>query len=101
MMAAVTNKGSAHIWDLKRPEAAAPILESAEIASQAAGAEARGAAANPTAEYKRKIDAHKRYALKCKFSPDSKLLATSSADESCKIWRTDNFEQVAVSNFFF
>jgi len=31
---------------------------------------------------------HKRYGLKCLFSPDSTLLATSSADGTAKIWRT-------------
>ncbi|XP_041085849.1 target of rapamycin complex subunit lst8-like [Polyodon spathula] len=40
---------------------------------------------------KTKIPAHKRYALRCKFSPDSTLLATCSADQTCKIWRTSNF----------
>lgn len=37
---------------------------------------------------KLKLKAHKRYALKCKFSPDSTLLATTSADQTAKIWRT-------------
>ncbi|NXJ97162.1 LST8 protein, partial [Corythaixoides concolor] len=40
---------------------------------------------------KTKIPAHNRYALQCKFSPDSTLLATCSADQTCKIWRTSNF----------
>lgn len=71
---------------------------------------------------KTKIPAHKRYSLRCKFSPDStwvhsfshyksfydvvvaddteffcvcrhllSLLATCSADQTCKIWRTSNF----------
>ena len=35
-----------------------------------------------------KLPAHKRFALKCKFSPDSTLLATTSADKTAKIWRT-------------
>jgi G protein beta subunit-like protein len=37
---------------------------------------------------KLKLKAHKRYALKCKFSPDCTLLATTSADQTAKIWRT-------------
>lgn len=37
---------------------------------------------------KLKLTAHKRYTLKCKFSPDSTLLATTSADQTAKIWRT-------------
>ncbi|KAG8184773.1 hypothetical protein JTE90_019369 [Oedothorax gibbosus] len=35
-----------------------------------------------------KFSAHNTYALKCKFSPDSTLLVTTSADCSAKIWRT-------------
>lgn len=34
--------------------------------------------------------AHERYALKCLFSPDSTLLATSGADGYIKIWQTNN-----------
>jgi len=37
------------------------------------------------------FNAHKRYALKCLFSPDMTLLATTSADGSAKIWRTADF----------
>jgi len=37
---------------------------------------------------KLKLNAHKRYALKCRFSPDSTLLATTSADQTVKLWRT-------------
>ncbi|XP_053214192.1 target of rapamycin complex subunit lst8-like [Panonychus citri] len=35
-----------------------------------------------------KFNAHKRYGLRCSFSPDSTLLATTSADQTCKVWRT-------------
>jgi len=38
-----------------------------------------------------KIEAHKTYILKCCFSPDSKYLATSSADHTVKLWNTLNF----------
>lgn len=41
-----------------------------------------------------KIVAHKRYALRCKFSPDSSLLVTSSADQTCKLWRTQDFSLI-------
>jgi len=43
----------------------------------------------------KKIEAHKRYALKCKFSPDSSMLVTSSADQTCKVWRTRDFGLVS------
>eukprot|EP00029_Vermamoeba_vermiformis_P008420 TRINITY_DN3940_c0_g1_i1.p1 TRINITY_DN3940_c0_g1~~TRINITY_DN3940_c0_g1_i1.p1 ORF type:complete len:334 (-),score=30.57 TRINITY_DN3940_c0_g1_i1:31-1032(-) len=35
-----------------------------------------------------KWEAHKRYVLKAQFSPDSKLLATTSADHTVKVWHT-------------
>jgi len=66
-MACVTNKGSCHVYDLKTHEG--QLI------------------AKPTA----KFTAHKRYALKCKFSPDGSILATSSADQSTKIWRTSDW----------
>ncbi|CAN8002950.1 unnamed protein product [Ixodes hexagonus] len=31
--------------------------------------------------------AHKRYGLKCRFSPDGSLLVTSSADATARVWR--------------
>jgi len=37
------------------------------------------------------ISAHPRYSLCCKFSPDSSLLATCSADGTCRLWRTADF----------
>ncbi|XP_035225414.1 target of rapamycin complex subunit lst8-like isoform X2 [Stegodyphus dumicola] len=42
---------------------------------------------------------HKTYGLKCKFSPDSTLLVTTSADCSAKIWRTTdlNLQQAPSS----
>jgi G protein beta subunit-like protein len=50
-----------------------------------------------------KMNAHSRYALKCKFSPDSTLLVTSSADQTAKVWRTADLlplvdETVQTSN---
>jgi len=43
-----------------------------------------------------KLKAHSAYALKCKFSPDSTLLATTSADHSVKIWQTLTFELIST-----
>ena len=40
---------------------------------------------------KQKIPAHKTYGLKCLFSPDSSLLATTSADGTLKLWKTKDF----------
>ena len=50
-----------------------------------------GGASHTQAHLKEKFQAHKRYGLKCLFSPDSTLLATSSADQTVKIWRTADF----------
>eukprot|EP00118_Oscarella_pearsei_P000733 m.5676 g.5676 ORF g.5676 m.5676 type:complete len:316 (+) comp13768_c0_seq1:27-974(+) len=40
---------------------------------------------------KTKVDCHSRYVLKCQFSPDSCLLATTGADCKAKIWNTADF----------
>ncbi|XP_040573311.1 target of rapamycin complex subunit lst8 [Lepeophtheirus salmonis] len=40
---------------------------------------------------KTEIQAHKKYALRCKFSPDGKILATTSADQTSKLWNTDDY----------
>ena len=47
-----------------------------------------------------KIVAHQRYGLKCKFSPDSKFLVTTSADQTAKLWDTTNQEFISVSTIF-
>lgn len=69
-MAAVNNKGDCYIWTLTG-----------------------GRGEEPTKLHpKTKIPAHKKYGLKCQFSPDSTLLATTSADASVKIWKTADFQ---------
>ncbi len=45
--------------------------------------------------------AHKRYALKCKFSPDSTMLVTSSADQTAKLWSTADLKLITVKTFLF
>ncbi|XP_060068639.1 target of rapamycin complex subunit lst8-like [Ylistrum balloti] len=66
MMAAVNNKCRCYIWTLTG-----------------------GRGTDRTQLHpKTKFEAHNRYALKCLFSPDSTLLATTSADHTAKIWRT-------------
>ncbi|KAH6943691.1 hypothetical protein HPB50_025613 [Hyalomma asiaticum] len=37
-----------------------------------------------------KFEAHKRYGLKCRFSLDSELLATSSADTTARVWKVSD-----------
>lgn len=68
-MAAVNNKGNCFIWSLN----SSPNQKLS------------------TLHPKLKISAHKRYVLRCKFSPDSRLLVTTSADGTARIWKTDDF----------
>ncbi|XP_044732840.1 target of rapamycin complex subunit lst8 [Chrysoperla carnea] len=72
-MAAVNNKGHCYIWSLTSGDG-----------------DDEPTKLNP----KHKIEAHKRYALRCKFSPDSSLLVTTSADQSARVWKTSDFSLV-------
>ena len=45
-----------------------------------------------------KIVSHKKYGLKCKFSPDSKFIVTTSADHTAKLWNTEDNAFIKVSN---
>uniref|UniRef100_T1JEE6 Target of rapamycin complex subunit lst8 n=1 Tax=Strigamia maritima TaxID=126957 RepID=T1JEE6_STRMM len=71
-LAAVNSKGTCYVWGLKGGVG----KESTQVNSP------------------RNFQAHKRYALKCKFSPDSTLLVTTSADQTAKIWKTVDFSLV-------
>lgn len=68
-LAAVNSKGTCYVWSLSSGVGTSPITLTPRV----------------------KKNAHKRYALKCRFSPDSSLLATTSADGTCKIWSTADF----------
>lgn len=68
-MAAVNSKGICYVWSLSSGQGNSPITLIPRV----------------------KKDAHKRHGLKCQFSPDSSLLATTSADGTCKIWSTADF----------
>jgi G protein beta subunit-like protein len=68
LMAAVNNKGNCYVYSLAR---------------------GRRGDDDPTKSIlKHNFSAHSKYALKCQFSPDSTLLATTSADGTAKIWKT-------------
>lgn len=66
MMAAVNNKGKCFIWTLTGGRREEPTQ------------------LHPKSEF----NVSNRYALKCLFSPDSTLLATTLADQTTKIWKT-------------
>ncbi|XP_056020358.1 target of rapamycin complex subunit lst8-like isoform X2 [Ostrea edulis] len=66
MMAAINNKGVCYIWTLSGGRGTDPVK----------------------IHLKKTFEAHSKYGIKCLFSPDSTLLATTSADQTCKIWRT-------------
>lgn len=68
-MAAVNNKGNCYIWSLS------------------SNSETHLSSLQP----KKKIEAHERYALRCKFSPDSQFLVTCAGDGTAKLWQTPEF----------
>lgn len=65
-LAAIDNKGDCYLFSLKPGNESAPSRPIRRI----------------------KLKAHQQYGLKCKFSPDSTLLVTTSADKSAKVWKT-------------
>ncbi|KAM7346822.1 MTOR associated protein, LST8 [Cochliomyia hominivorax] len=80
-MAAVNNKGNCYIWSLS----SSPNQKLT------------------TLQPKLKIAAHKRYVLRCKFSPDSRLLVTTSGDGTARIWKTDDFtmwRELSIENYW-
>lgn len=74
-LAAVNTRGTCFVWSVSQCQQPETIMT-----------------VNPRA----KLKAHDRYALKCKFSPDSTLLATTSADHSVRIWQTSHFDMTST-----
>lgn len=68
-MAAVNNKGRCYVWALSGGSGEEPTR------------------LNP----RHRLEAHKRHALCCAFSPDSSLLVTTSADQTARVWCTSDF----------
>ena len=67
-MASLSSQGGCHVWSLTG-----------------------GLKEERTVFYpKQRLAAHEKYGLKCLFSPDSSLLATTSADGTVKLWSTEN-----------
>ncbi|XP_043192043.1 target of rapamycin complex subunit lst8-like [Amphibalanus amphitrite] len=72
-MAAINSRGSCYIWSLSDGATdQAPV----QITP------------------KRRLEAHTRYGLKCRFSADGQLLCTTSADHTAKIWSTKDYSLV-------
>ncbi|CAG2118114.1 unnamed protein product [Medioppia subpectinata] len=63
-MSAVDNKGNCYIFALKHNKGVEGLQK------------------------RLKFKAHQKFILKCRYSPDSTLLSTASADQTAKIWRT-------------
>lgn len=68
MLCAVNNIGMCHVWDM--PQYDTSVLNT--VCSK---------------------KAHQEYILTCLFSPNSKLLATTSSDETVKIWNTSDWSE--------
>lgn len=64
-LAAVDNRGNCYVYRLKSQDQGTTCLKK-----------------------RLRLPAHRKYAIKCKFSPDSTLLVTTSADSTAKVWRT-------------
>ncbi|XP_076030597.1 MTOR associated protein, LST8 isoform X2 [Oratosquilla oratoria] len=71
-MAAVNNKGKVYVWRLSGGNGDSPTR------------------ATPA----HSIHAHNKYALKVKFSPDSTMMVTTSADHTARIWKTADFSHM-------
>merc|ERR1711944_335471 len=87
-MAAVTNKGNCYVT---MPPSLETLVSTYNEMSDDITGQTLSSSILPT----KKIFAHTRYALKCKFSPDSSVLVTSSADQTCKLWRTSDYSLIS------
>lgn len=87
-MAAVTNKGNCFVTS---PPSEVALLDDDSNNHDKVTGPRPSSSILPT----KKISAHKRYGLKCKFSPDSSVLITSSADQTCKLWRTSDYSMIS------
>ncbi|XP_063725375.1 target of rapamycin complex subunit LST8-like [Symsagittifera roscoffensis] len=118
MLAALTNKGTCHIWQVSsfvtvkpehsnsdaatsgRTDSDSTTGGSTEEANSVAGNTSGTTSGTGTSTHvvssqkffpKKSFQAHDNYGLKCCFSEDSTLLATCSADGSARVWTTTDF----------
>lgn len=82
-MSAINNKGICYVWD----------LTSSDRKDELTKMNAR-----------LKIIASSKYGLKCKFSPDSKLLVATCGDGTARIYRTDDdfklYKELRIEKFW-
>lgn len=80
-MAAINNKGSTYVWDLKND----------------------GKCLTKTSA-KLKFIAQQRYGLKCKFSPDSLFLVTTGGDGTARIYKCEDdfklYRELKIDKFW-
>jgi G protein beta subunit-like protein len=99
--------GNVRVWDLAANACSRELVPDGEVAIRSVSVAPDGslvAAANnrghvfiwrlgeeDTSRFDplQRLDAHRAYILRCLFSPDSRLLATCSADHTVKLWRLD------------
>lgn len=104
--------GSLRVWDLRANACSRELVPEGEQAIRSVSITPDGrkvcAANNPgrcyiwrlpdgsatTFEPLHKLQAHDTYVLKCLFSPDGKLLATTSADHTIRLWRARDIQRV-------
>jgi len=104
-IAATTNRCSVHILSASpaygfasstEPPATDSKEETTDLGKENDGQSSNKPCPGRLHPIKKITDAHKRYALKCKFSPDTSMLVTSSADQSCRVWNVNkNFELIS------
>ena len=110
-MSAVTNKGTISMYQFKRMAVPAKPQSKEGVPLTSTGVSGGQQPAGPPSqqqqqqmalfpEPRKAITAHKRYALKCAFSPDSTMVATTSADQTTRLWRTSDLGLITVSLIF-
>jgi len=101
--------GSVRVWDLNKSECSRELVPDGEVALRSVHHASNGSlvvAGNnkgtvfvwkmESLEPTQRLQAHNTYLLKAVFSPNSKYLATASADKSIKIWGLNKANQFVL-----
>ena len=107
--------GNLHVWDLTANARTRLVQPDGEVAMRSISVAPNGTLAvatnnsgncfvwqlaqedTSTFELKQQFPAHKGYILKALFSPHSKLLATTSADKSVKLWNVEKNGTLSIA----